>query len=153
MAYDDYLKAQKLALKAYKNKTVRGAYPYLPVLDEILSHVRIEREEILGTVNIPLKQVVGTSSAGRTQAFASNFMPLLDYGSEFATKWSTLYDAQIEEGIHTPIKAYEFLNKYYVIEGNKRTSVLKYVDSPTIAAEVIRKVPRLTDDPGDSSLL
>lgn len=82
MAYDDYLKAQKLALKAYKNKTVRGAYPYLPVLDEILSHVRIEREEILGTVNIPLKQVVGTSSAGRTQAFASNFMPLLDYGSE-----------------------------------------------------------------------
>lgn len=53
MAYDDYLKAQKLALKAYKNKTVRGAYPYLPVLDEILSHVRIEREEILGTVNIP----------------------------------------------------------------------------------------------------
>jgi len=49
-------------------------------------------------------------------------MPLLDYGSEFATKWSTLYDAQIEEGIHTPIKAYEFLNKYYVIEGNKRTS-------------------------------
>ena len=58
MAYDDYLKAQKLALKAYKNKTVRGAYPYLPVLDEILSHVRIEREEILGTVNIPLKQVV-----------------------------------------------------------------------------------------------
>lgn len=30
MAYDDYLKAQKLALKAYKNKTVRGAYPYLP---------------------------------------------------------------------------------------------------------------------------
>ena len=65
MAYDDYLKAQKLALKAYKNKTVRGAYPYLPVLDEILSHVRIEREEILGTVNIPLKQVVGTSSAGR----------------------------------------------------------------------------------------
>lgn len=147
MAYDDYLKAQKLALKAYKNKTVRGAYPYLPVLDEILSHVRIEREEILGTVNIPLKQVVGTSSAGRTQAFASNFMPLLDYGSEFSTKWSTLYDAQIEEGIHTPIKAYEFLNKYYVIEGNKRTSVLKYVDSPTIAAEVIRKVPRLTDDP------
>ena len=34
-----------------------------------------------------------------------------------------------------------------MIEGNKRTSVLKYVDSPTIAAEVIRKVPRLTDDP------
>ena len=62
-------------------------------------------------------------------------------------KWSLLYDAQIQEGIHTPIKVYEFLNKYYVVEGNKRTSVLKYVGSPTIPAEVIRKVPRLTDDP------
>ena len=55
MAYDDYLKAQKLALKAYKNKTVRGAYPYLPVLDEILSHVRIEREEILGDGKYSIK--------------------------------------------------------------------------------------------------
>ena len=147
MAYDDYLKAQKLALKAYKSKTLQGSYPYLPVLDEILSHVHIEREENLGTINIPAKQVIGTSSAGRTQAFACNFMPLLNYGSEFSVKWSLLYDAQIQEGIHTPIKVYEFLNKYYVVEGNKRTSVLKYVGSPTIPAEVIRKVPRLTDDP------
>lgn len=147
MAYDDYMKAQKLALKAYKSKTLQGSYPYLPVLDEILSHVHIEREENLGTINIPAKQVIGTSSAGRTQAFACNFMPLLNYGSEFSVKWSLLYDAQIQEGIHTPIKVYEFLNKYYVVEGNKRTSVLKYVGSPTIPAEVIRKVPRLTDDP------
>lgn len=146
MAYDDYIKAQKLALKAYKSKTLQGGYPYLPVLDEILSHVHIEREENLGTINIPAKQVIGTSSAGRTQAFAYNFMPLLNYGSEFSVKWSLLYDAQIQEGIHTPIKVYEFLNKYYVIEGNKRTSVLKYVGSPTIPAEVIRKVPRLTED-------
>ena len=50
MAYDDYLKAQKLALKAYKSKTLQGSYPYLPVLDEILSHVHIEREENLGTI-------------------------------------------------------------------------------------------------------
>lgn len=146
MAYDDYMKAQKLALRAYKNKTLRGSYPYLPVLDEILSHAPIEKEESLGTINIPLKQVIGTSSAGRTQAFACNFMPLLDYGSEFSVKWSTLYDSQIDEGIHTPVKVYEFLNKYYVIEGNKRVSVLKYVGSPTISAEVIRKVPKLTDD-------
>ena len=103
MAYDDYLKAQKLALKAYKSKTLQGSYPYLPVLDEILSHVHIEREENLGTINIPAKQVIGTSSAGRTQAFACNFMPLLNYGSEFSVKWALLYDAQIQEGIHTPV--------------------------------------------------
>lgn len=146
MAYDDYLKAQKLALKTYKKNTSKGQYPYLPVLDEILSHSSIEREEKLGIIDIPLKQVVGTSTAGRTRAFSSNFMPLLEFGSEFSYKWSLLIDAQIEEGIRDPIKVYEYMNKYYVVEGNKRTSVLKYLDSPTITAEVTRKVPTYSED-------
>lgn len=146
MAYEDYIKAQKMALKAFKASTSKGQYPYLPVLDEILSHVDIECEVNLGTINIPLGQVVGTSTAGRTQAFASNFMPLLDYGTEFSSKWSHLCDAQITEGIHDAVKVYEYMNKYYVVEGNKRVSVLKFFDSPTILATVTRKVPKRTDD-------
>lgn len=146
MAYEDYIKAQKMGLKAFKASTARGQYPYLPVLDEILSHADIEGEVYLGVMNIPLNQVVGTSNFGRTQAFASNFMPLLSYGSEFSSKWSHLVDAQIEEGIRDAVKVYEYMNKYYVVEGNKRVSVLKYFDSPTIAAEVTRKVPKKTDD-------
>ena len=136
-----------MGLKAFKAATSHGQYPYLPVLDEILSHADIECEVSLGVMNIPLNQVVGTSTFGRTQAFASNFMPLLDYGSEFSVKWSCLVDAQIEEGIHDAIKVYEYMNKYYVVEGNKRVSVLKYFNSPTIAAEVTRKVPKRSDDP------
>lgn len=146
MAYDDYIKAQKMALKAFKTSTAKGQYPYLPVLDDILSHADIECEVYLGVSNISLHQVVGTSTFGRTQAFASNFMPLLDYGTEFSAKWSYLVDAQIEEGIHDAIKVYEYMNRYYVVEGNKRVSVLKYFNSPTIAAEVTRKVPKPTDD-------
>ncbi len=146
MAYEDYLKAQKNAQKAFKSATSKGQYPYLPVLDEILSHVEIECEVNLGVMNIPLYQVVGTSTFGRTQAFASNFMPLLDWGTEFAAKWSHLVDAQLEEGIHHAIKVYEYMNRYYVVEGNKRVSVLKYFDAPTILAEVIRKVPKRTND-------
>ncbi|MGN0494784.1 MAG: BMP family ABC transporter substrate-binding protein [Lachnospiraceae bacterium] len=146
MAYEDYIKAQKMGIKAFKEKTSHGEYPYLPVLDEILSMADTEGEVNLGVMNIPLHLVVGTSTAGRTQAFASNFMPLLDYGSEFSAKWSHLVDAQIEEGIHDAIKVYEYLNKYYVIEGNKRASVLKYFDSSDIMAEVIRKVPKYSDD-------
>ena len=146
MAYEDYIKAQKMGLKAFKSSTAKGQYPYLPVLDEMLSHADIECEVNLGVLNIPLNQVVGTSTVGRTQAFASNFMPLLDYGSEFSVKWSNLVDAQVSEGIHDAIKVYEYMNKYYVIEGNKRASVLKFFDSPTIAAEVIRKIPKRTDD-------
>lgn len=146
MAYEDYLKAQKTAQKAFKSATAKGQYPYLPVLDEILSHADVECEVSLGVMNIPLYQVVGTSTFGRTQAFASNFMPLLDWGTEFSAKWAHLVDAQLEEGIHHAIKVYEYMNKYYVIEGNKRVSVLKYFDAPTILAEVIRKVPKRTED-------
>ncbi|MCM1496901.1 MAG: BMP family ABC transporter substrate-binding protein [Clostridium sp.] len=146
MAYEDYLKAQKMGLKAFKASTSRGQYPYLPVLDEILSHADIECEVKLGTINIPLSQVIGTSTAGRTRAFAANFMPLLDYGSEFSSKWSHLVDAQIDEGIHDAIKVYEYMNKYYVVEGNKRASVMKYFNSPSILADVTRKVPKRTDD-------
>ena len=95
MAYEDYMKAQKMGLKAYKAATARGLYPYLPVLDDLLPHADIECEVKLGVSNIPLYQVIGTSTAGRTRAFANNFMPLLDYGSEFSAKWSHLVDAQI----------------------------------------------------------
>ena len=146
MAYEDYMKAQKMGLKAYKAATSRGQYPYLPVLDDILSHTDIECEVKLGISNIPLYQVIGTSTAGRTRAFANNFMPILDYGSEFSAKWSHLCDAQIEEGIHDAIKVYEYMNRYYVVEGNKRASVLKYFDSPSILADITRKVPKKTDD-------
>lgn len=146
MAYEDYIKAQKLGLKAYKSATSRGLYPYLPVLDDILPHAHVECEVRLGISNIPLYQVIGTSTAGRTRAFANNFMPLLDYGSEFSAKWSHLVDAQIKEGIHDAIKVYEYMNKYYVVEGNKRASVLKYFDSPSILADITRIIPRKSED-------
>ena len=146
MVHEEYLKAQKAGVRAFRSSTARGKYPYLPVLDEILSHADIDGEVNLGACDIPLNQVVGTSTLGRTQAFASNFMPLLDDTSEFASKWSNLAVAQMEEGIHDPIKAYEYMNKYYVVEGNKRVSVLKHFNAPTIYANVTRKIPKRSDD-------
>lgn len=44
-----------------------------------------------------------------------------------------------------PIIAYEFLNKFYVQEGNKRVSVLKYFDAVRIAGTVTRLVPERND--------
>ena len=45
-------------------------------------------------------------------------MPTLDDDTEFAAKWSRLYDAQIEEGIREPIQVYEYMHAFYVKEGN-----------------------------------
>ncbi len=146
MSYVDYEKAQKAGLKAFKTAVSKGEGEYLPVLDEILSDVDIVGEVSLGLVQIPLDRVVGTSNVGRTYAFANNFMPILDYKTEFGAKWSSLYESHIEEGIREPIKVYEFMNKFYVVEGNKRVSVLKYCEAVTVPAQVTRKIPKLTDD-------
>lgn len=147
MSYVDYDKAQKAGLKAFKTAVSKGENEYLPVLDEILEDVEIQSEVNLGLVQIPLDRVVGTSNVGRTYAFANNFMPILDYKTEFGAKWSSLCDSHIEEGIREPIKAYEYMNYFYVVEGNKRVSVLKYFDAVSVPAQVTRKVPKLTDDP------
>ena len=146
MSYSDYEKAQKAGIRAFKNALSKGMNEYLPVLDEIIKDVEIVGEVNLGLVQIPLDRVVGTSTQGRTYAFANNFMPILDYNTEFGAKWSTLCDSQIEEGIHEPIKVYEYMNYFYVIEGNKRVSVLKYFEAVTVPAQVMRKVPARTDD-------
>ncbi|MBP3807612.1 MAG: BMP family ABC transporter substrate-binding protein [Eubacterium sp.] len=146
MSFVLYDKAKKMGAKAYKRAVADGRYPFLPVLDDIIDKDSIAKEMNLGLVDIPLSRVVGTSSAGRTQAFASNFMPLMQNGSEFASKWSMLCDAHVDEGIRDAIKVYEYLNFYYVVEGNKRVSVLKFFGADSIPAFVTRKIPKLTDD-------
>ncbi|MBE5945247.1 MAG: BMP family ABC transporter substrate-binding protein, partial [Lachnospiraceae bacterium] len=146
MAYADFEKAQKAGLKAFKTAVSKGENEYLPVLDEILGGVEIQSEVNLGLVQIPLDRVVGTSNIGRTYAFANNFMPILDYKTEFGAKWSSLCDSHIEEGIRDPIKVYEYMNKYYVVEGNKRVSVLKYFEAVTVPAYVTRKVPKYDEN-------
>lgn len=142
---EDYKNALRAGQRAYRACVARGQSPYLEVLDEILSGVNIVAQEPLGLVDIPAESIVGTKTNGRHTAFAANFMPLLDEGTEFAVKWSNLCDAHLEEGIHTPIIAYEFLNKFYVQEGNKRVSVLKYFDAVRIAGTVTRLVPERND--------
>ena len=146
MSIELYEKARKLGQKAYKKAVSQGRYPYLPVLDDIVKKEDIISDVSLGLVDIPLDRVVGTSTSGRTQAFASNFMPLMDEKSEFGSKWSNLCDAHLDEGIRDAIKVYEYLNYYYVVEGNKRVSVLKFFEADSIPAFVTRRIPKLTDD-------
>lgn len=145
MDYQEYSQALKLGEKAYRNAVAKGEYPYLPALDEILTCVDVQTEEKLGLVDIPMDLIVGTKTSGRKNAFAVNFMPLMKTKTEFADKWSNLYRYQTEEGNTDPIKAYEFMNKFYVQEGNKRVSVFKFLDASSIEGEVIRVIPKRSD--------
>lgn len=141
----DYRNALKAGTKEYRACLQRGAYPYLPILDDILQNTKEYTTVELGVLQVPTENVVGTRSAGRTTAFARNYMPLLAENTEFATKWQRLCEAHLNEGIRDSVKLYEYLNCYYVQEGNKRVSVLKYYNAPLISAIVTRVLPPKTD--------
>ena len=145
MSLEEYRLALKAGQKDYRAHVARGQNPYLPVLDDILVNVNIVATEQLGLVNIPSESIMGTKTSGRHTAFAPNFMPLLDEDTEFATKWSVLCDAHLEEGIRNPVTAYEFLNQFYIEEGNKRVSVLKHFGAGSIPATVTRLIPARND--------
>jgi len=146
VASNDYATALKRGKRKYQSALTRGEYPYLPVLDDILSYTEVASTVSLGLMDIPLSKVVGTKTAGRTNAFANNFMPLLPENSEFCSKWTSLYNHQINEGIRDPIVVYEFMARFYVQEGNKRVSVLKYLEAYSISATVTRLIPKKTEE-------
>lgn len=141
-----YKEALKLGQKEVRSRTAKDKNPYLPVLDEIVPPEKALTGIHLGVVQIPAWFIVGTKTGGRVSAFAANFMPVLDEGTEFADKWEALYRSHISEGIRDPIKVFEYLNRYYVQEGNKRVSVLKFCGAYSVTADVIRILPEKTND-------
>ena len=131
-----------------KLRVHQGLNPYLEILDEILPDYHVSGQEELGVIEIPADKIVGTKTIGRSDAFASNFMPLIPEKSEFCMKWQTLCQYHLgESGIRDPIFCYEFLGRFYVQEGNKRVSVLKYFDAASIRGKVIRILPGESDRP------
>ena len=146
MSMDDYERARKLGDREVHARIQMHESPYLPVLDDITDGVVIDTRVSLGLVEIPIERIAGTSTAGRTTAFAANFMPLLDSDTEFAMKWATLCDSLVSDGMRDPIVAIEYLNRFYIVEGNKRVSVSKYLGGVSLEANVTRYIPRRSDD-------
>ena len=142
----DYEKARRDGERAYRRAIMSGEYPYLTALDSMGQDMDKMAVRDLGVKEIPLDMIAGTRTVGRQNAFANNFMPLTEPGSEFALKWSSLYDSAVEEGIREPIKAYEYMNKFYVEEGNKRVSVSKYIGYVSIPGNVMRILPPRTEE-------
>ena len=142
-----YRQARKRAEHDRRRAVNESRHPYLVDLDTLVERLPTGRRESLGLREIPLDMVVGTVTKGRQNAFSRSYMPLLPPESEFARKWSTLYRIQVSEGYRDPIIVTEYMHRFYVQEGNKRVSVLKFLDAPTVMAKVVRLYPGLTDDP------
>lgn len=145
MSMEDYIAARKEGIKQLHALESRGQDPYLPVLAELVPKLNQMAQVPLGLVQIGLDQIEGTATKGRTTAFARGFLPLLEQDSEFATKWSILYDGIVEDGLRQPIVALEYYNRFYIVEGNKRVSVMRRLDAVNIEANVTRVLPEAED--------
>ncbi len=129
------------AMRLGQKDAAKNGADAMPVLDELLEPNKLLSGVDLGIVQVPIERIVGIKSRGRVNAFAPNFMPILEEGTEFSAKWSRLCEAHLEEGIRDPIEAWEYLNRFYVAEGNKRVSVLKFFGAVNVQAHVTRILP------------
>ncbi len=141
-----YKEALRAGQKEKRRCITQGIDPYLEILDEKIPKELLLTGIPIGSVQVPAELIVGTKTAGRTTAFARNFMPLFPEQTEFSEKWKRLCEAHLDEGIRDPVKLYEYMNRYYVEEGNKRVSVLKFFSAVAIPAEVIRILPPKDED-------
>ena len=147
MGIASYSRALKAGQKEYKACVAQGINPYVRSLEETLTTGAIVGEEPLGIMSIPMELIEGTRTKARRDCFSASFLPLLEENTEFASKWAALVDAHLAEGIRDPITAVEYMNRYYVVEGNKRVSVLRYFGSPSVTATVVRLIPAPADTP------
>ena len=145
-ASNAYKLAHKKALRRYQNDVKRGADPYPKILDEVLAGKSVAGRVELGVFDLPITRIVGMVSAGRKTAFSADFGPLLEEDTEFGMKWIALCSDHLgDTGIRDPIRCYEYLGEFYVLEGNKRVSVLSAFEAPTVAANVLRVLPAWED--------
>ncbi len=138
----NYKQARAIGRRFLSEHSSSDTKGYLLILDDLIGNVEITGEINLGTCEIPINKIIGTRTSARSNAFAGNFMPLLPENTEFGAKWMKLYNSHISEGIREPIKVYEYINRYFVQEGNKRVSVLKYLGAVAIEAKVTRLIPK-----------
>ncbi len=146
-AMEEYAKALKQGLKEARECQQKNRPVNPEVLHQVVGDLTADRSSCIGLVEIPAERIVGTKTAGRISAFSPNFLPLLGKDTEFAAKWVELCNAHLTEGIRDPIVCYEYYGSFYVQEGNKRVSVLKYYESPRIPGIVHRVLPEPSEEP------
>ena len=147
-AREAYARAQRIGQKQARDLAQSGKQPNPAVLSQILPDFTGDHLQSVGLVEIPVDRVVGVATAGRIPAFSAGFYPLLGVESEFGAKWLHLCEAHLSDtGIRDPIECVEYLGNFYIQEGNKRFSVLKYFGAVSIPAQVRRILPEPSEDP------
>lgn len=147
-AWERYSVLQNQAMRVVRKCTANGENVALPLLASVLDQNKVAGEVDLGVVDIPVNQIVGIASDSGNENYASDFLPLPSLKSGFAEVWTRLYMAHLSDaGLAEPIRCYEYLGKFYVLDGKKRVSAVKAHGSMMISSHVTRIMPVMSEDP------
>ena len=147
-AWERYSVYQNQAKRIARKNSANVEMAALPLLKTVLDTYNVAGETDLGVVKIPVKQIVGVVAEEDRDAYVSDFFPLPSVNSEFAEKWTMMFMENLSDaGLSNPIRCYEFLGKFYVVDGKKRVSAVKAQGTIMIDAQVTRILPVETDDP------
>lgn len=147
-AWDQYSVVQDQAKRVMRKSTITGMGAALPVLASVLDQNKVAGEQDLGVVDIPVSQIVGIASDSDRDIYVTDFLPLLSVKSKYAERWTQLFMEYLSDaGLADPIRTYEYMGKFYVVDGKKRVSVVKALGAMTIKASVTRIMPVRTDEP------
>ena len=147
-AWERYSVYQNQAKRIARKNSANVEMAALPLLKTVLDTYNVAGETDLGIVKIPVKQIVGVVAEEDRDAYVSDFFPLPSVNSEFAEKWTMMFMENLSDaGLSNPIRCYEFLGKFYVVDGKKRVSAVKAQGTVMIDAQVTRILPVETDDP------
>lgn len=145
--HEIYQQAYALATRSLE-KAKKHGYPICPVAlntlaDETLISYRLD----LGVMEIPVSLIVGVAEATENSVlYTKEFYPVSAPKSKFADQWRGIsMQYMTMEGLEGEIECFEYLGKFYVCDGLKRVSVLKFHKAPTILSRVIRIMPIRTE--------
>lgn len=142
-----YYNAYHIGKKNRHKSEKHGADPFPVEINSVLEEQMMAGTVDVGVLEIPTDQIVGVATPTDRELYTYDFMPLTPTGTEFADQWCALYQHYLsDEGIRCPITCYEYLGRFYVLDGKKRVSVLKSYGASTICAAVTRILPVKTED-------
>ncbi|MCF8045420.1 MAG: hypothetical protein K9J83_06130 [Desulfarculaceae bacterium] len=142
--YRKYKEARSIAKKEVLQARFLKRDPYLPSLENDLKGYRYRiSERPFFTGYLQPERILGTVDSGRRYCFSHNFMPLQsNYTGDFISKWIKLYNTQAEWlSSSSRIELFEFLRRFYVKEGNKRTSIARFAGIRVLNAQITRIIP------------
>ena len=147
--HEAYQQASAMA-RANQAKAKKWGLPMSPVeLTVAKDQSQIAERIDLGTLSVPTYLIEGVVEQNAdSELLTKEFLPVSLSNSSFAETWrETYYNFLYLRPENGVISCYEYLGKFYVLNGVMEVSVAKFCKKETIQAQVLRLMPFKADTP------